>query len=100
MLQQAIAEGRDITAPYGRRPDGTPKGAGFLGEIQTADGGVMTENRIGVNLDGEETLIPLIVPTLTAKEVSLLAAGVRKTSPVSKLKKSLLVRGSLLAIKA
>jgi len=63
------------TAPasnYGLRPDGTAKGRGWLGPIKTKDGRVMTEKSIGVNFDGKETLIPLIVPTLNLLEIERL----------------------------
>jgi len=49
---------------YGMRPDKTAKGSGYFGEIKRPDGNVMTEISIGVGLNGKETLIPLIVPTL------------------------------------
>jgi hypothetical protein len=54
---------------YGARPDGAPKGQGFLGPltIQLPDGSraVATEYSVGVNIDGEEMDIPTLVPTLT-----------------------------------
>lgn len=59
-------------APYGLRPDGTPKGRGFLGELKRPDGGVMTEYSVGVEIDGKEMDIPTIVPTLTKKELDQL----------------------------
>ena len=57
---------------YGKRPDGAPKGKGYFGEIKRPDGNVMTEVSIGVGLDGKETLIPLIVPTLNKQEIEYL----------------------------
>jgi len=57
---------------YGMRPDGTPKGRGWLGEIPHSSGSVMTEYSIGVDMDGKETLIPTIVPTLTKDEIGIL----------------------------
>ena len=60
---------------YGLRVDGTQKGEGFLGKIPTKDGRVMTEQSIGVEIDGEEMLIPAIVPTLTEEEISFIADG-------------------------
>ena len=57
---------------YGNRPDGTKKGTGFFGVIKRPDGNVMTEISIGVGLDGKETNIPLIVPTLDKKELNYL----------------------------
>lgn len=61
---------------YGTRPDGTFKGPGFLGELKSASGDVMTEYSIGVNIDGAEMEIPTIVPTLTKKQInSILETG-------------------------
>lgn len=57
---------------YGNRADGTKKGKGFFGEIKRPDGSVMTEISIGVGLNGKETEIPLIVPTLTKQELNYL----------------------------
>lgn len=57
---------------YGNRADGTKKGTGFFGEIKRPDGSVMTEISIGVGLNGKETEIPLIVPTLTKSEMDYL----------------------------
>jgi len=56
------------------RPDGTPKGVGFLGRLQRPDGRVSTEISIGVEIDGEEILIPTLVPTLNAEQVQRLLA--------------------------
>lgn len=73
------AEGGRAGAPsqaapnYGLRPDGTPKGRGWLGEIRLPDGGVATEYSIGVNIGGREVDIPTLVPTLTREEVDLMA---------------------------
>jgi hypothetical protein len=57
---------------YGKRPDGTPKGKGYFGEIKRPDGNVMTEISIGVGLNNKQTLIPLIVPTLNRQELEYL----------------------------
>jgi len=59
-------------APFGYRPDGTPKGRGFFGALKRPDGGVMTEYSIGVNIDGRDLEIPTLVPTLTKSERDLL----------------------------
>jgi hypothetical protein len=56
-------------ASYGNRPDGTPKGKGFLGELKTTNGDVMTELSFSVELDGKEVLMPAIVPTLSKSEI-------------------------------
>ena len=60
---------------YGLRADGTKKGKGFLGEIKNADGSVSTEVSIGVNIDGKETEIPLLIPTLTEDEIKIVTSG-------------------------
>jgi len=65
---------------YGKRPDGSPKGSGFFGEIKRPDGNVMTEISIGVGINGKETLVPLIVPTLDKNELNYLM----KSDPKSK----------------
>jgi hypothetical protein len=57
---------------YGMRPDKTAKGSGYFGEIKRPDGNVMTEISIGVGLNGKETLIPLVVPTLNKSELNYL----------------------------
>jgi len=57
---------------YGERADKTQKGRGYFGEIKRPDGTVMTELSIGVGINGKETEIPLIVPTLTKKEIEYL----------------------------
>jgi len=58
----------------GRRADKTRKGQGFLGPLKRPDGTISTEISIGVSFDGKETQIPLIVPTLTPKEMDVLLA--------------------------
>jgi hypothetical protein len=62
-------------ANYGKRPDGSVKGKGFLGELKLPDGGVATEystqsNAIKVN--GSRIDFPTLVPTLTKDEVLLM----------------------------
>ncbi len=56
---------------YGSRPDGTPKGRGYLGEIKTPQGYNMTEYSIGVDFGNGEMDIPTLVPTLTPAEVEM-----------------------------
>lgn len=55
-----------------KRVDGSDKGEGFLGVLQRPDGNVSTEISVGVNIGGKETEIPLLVPTLTRKQVEYL----------------------------
>jgi hypothetical protein len=57
---------------YGNRPDGSAKGMGFFGELKRPDGDVSTEISVGVGMDGKEMDIPLIVPSLTKKELNYL----------------------------
>ena len=55
------------------RLDGTNKSdTGYLGRIERDDGGVMTEFSIGVEMNGEEVLIPSLVPTLSKEEIETL----------------------------
>lgn len=67
---------------YGTRPDGTPKGPGYFGELQRPDGKVSTELSIGVELNGKETEIPSLVPTLTKQEVDSLISGDKPTPQI------------------
>ena len=71
---------------WGNRPDGTPKGAGFLGVLKRPDGGISTELSIGVPIDGKETEIPTLVPTLDAKEKEWLLTH----EPTTKIPESIL----------
>ncbi len=57
---------------YGNRPDGEKKGKGYFGEMKRPNGDVSTEISVGVGMDGKELEIPLIVPTLTKKELNYL----------------------------
>ena len=58
-----------------KRLDGTAKGLGFFGVLQRPDGDSSTELSIGVNLNGKEMQIPLIVPTLSREEIDGLLKG-------------------------
>jgi hypothetical protein len=64
------------------RPDGTPKGLGYFGPLKRPDGRVSTELSIGVDFDGEETLIPSLVPTLDDGEVKYLLGGGKPTKQI------------------
>lgn len=57
---------------YGKRPDGTKKSSGFLGEMKRPDGNVSTEISIGIEIDGKERDIPLMVPGLDKMELQWL----------------------------
>lgn len=64
----------------GLRPDGTPKGSGWLGELPRPVSmdpgktrpGVSTELSVGVDFGNGEQLIPTLVPTLSHPEVQWL----------------------------
>jgi hypothetical protein len=64
--------GMQSIAPYGLREDNTAKGTGYFGQIKLKSGGVSSEYSIGINLNGKETLVPSLVPTLDAGEYSLM----------------------------
>jgi hypothetical protein len=56
-----------------KRVDGTKKSKrGWLGPIKRDDGSVMTEYSIGLQIDGKETLVPSLVPTLSKNEIEFL----------------------------
>lgn len=58
------------------------KGPGFLGTLQRPDGGVSTELSVGVGIDGVETEIPSLVPTLTEAEIKHLLGGGKPTQAI------------------
>ncbi|KKN75853.1 hypothetical protein LCGC14_0375610 [marine sediment metagenome] len=70
----------------GRRADKTLKGKGFLGELEMQDGSgkIATEISIGVELNGKETQIPTLIPTLTKKEINHLLNGKKPTDAIVK----------------
>lgn len=75
-LQPSIPSDERVST-YGNRPDGTPKGAGYFGEIPSPvrPGEFSTELTIGVNLGGKETNIPLITPNLSRSEIEMVMRG-------------------------
>lgn len=46
------------------------KGSGWLGPFRNKSGNEVTEYSIGVEMDGEEVLIPTLVPGLTKDEIN------------------------------
>lgn len=62
----------DTRKSMGKREDGSEKGTGWLGVMKRPDGGISTEISIGTSIDGKEAEIPLMVPTLDAKEIRYL----------------------------
>lgn len=72
------------SSKYGLRADGTPKGSGYFGELKMKDksGDVATELSVGIEIDGRETQIPLLVPTLTEREKDYLLQGNKATEQI------------------
>jgi len=90
-------------ATWGKRPDGSSKGAGFLGVLRRPDGGVSTEISISTNVLGGKDF-PLLVPTLTRQEVEkVLALPVNPKDPEkdfwSKLPKEVIKKAEDFAIR-
>jgi hypothetical protein len=83
---EAIAKQGGSTAPNWKpnpndlRPDGTPKGNGWLGvlPVKYPDGGtgVATEYSVGIGLAGKNVIIPSLVPTLTPEEQQLMLSDI------------------------
>lgn len=72
---------------YGLRNDGTAKGIGYYGQLPGLgpnQGYIMTENSIGVDVDGQEMEIPTIIPALSNKELKLILSGGINNSIVNK----------------
>jgi hypothetical protein len=64
---------------FGNRPDGTPKGTGFLGVLKDSTGNDVTEYSISsedVVVNGKQIDFPTIVPTLTKQEVQLMLTDI------------------------
>ena len=60
---------------YGKRPDKTPKGQGYLGELKLSDGNVATEYSTqsgAVKVNGKQIDFPTLVPTLSKEDVTLM----------------------------
>ena len=61
-----------VPEDFGLRPDGTPKGTGWLGVLPVAGGGVATEYSMqsdAVKVNGQRVDFPTLVPGLTKAEV-------------------------------
>lgn len=87
LIERRKSGGQD----FGTREDGTRKGSGFLGELDLPDGKVATEFSIGVEIDGKETEIPTLVPTLTKAEIELMTSDIipnNKEVPKSIIRKA------------
>lgn len=72
-----LAAGQNIDYGFGKRPDGTFKGRGFLGELKRPDGMVSTElsTEDPIDRSGKPVLHPLLVPTLNQSEIDALLSG-------------------------
>jgi hypothetical protein len=82
MAAAALYGNRGKDYGYGIRNDGTFKGPGFMGELKTPKGDVATELSIGVELEGQEVEIPLLVPTLSKKQVDHLLNDGKATKDI------------------
>lgn len=60
------------TSQWDKRADGSNKGMGWLGLRQRPDGKVSSEISVGVEINGKEQEIPLMVPGLTKPEMDYL----------------------------
>lgn len=63
---------------YGLRPDGTPKGDGWLGPLTNAHGNVVTEYSMqsdAVKVDGQRIDFPMLVPGLKENEIRAVLAA-------------------------
>lgn len=75
-------------SPFGVRYSETvqdqfePKRYGYFGGIPNKDGAMMTELSSSFELDGKIIRHPLVVPTLTAEEISLLQSGKEPTPSI------------------
>ena len=80
---------------FGYRPDGTPKGTGWLGVLPTADGNVATEYSMqsqAVKVKDKMVDFPTLVPTLTQDEVRLMVNDIipnRKPIPEEIVQKAI-----------
>ena len=70
------------TGAYGLRQDGTKKSTGFFGELKRPDGDISTELSIGIDFGKGEMEIPMLVPSLSKKEVNHLLNGGEPTPDI------------------
>jgi hypothetical protein len=55
--------------PNETRPDGSKKGMGWLGPYKNSNGDDVTEYSIGIDIDGKDMDIPVLVPGLSKNEI-------------------------------
>lgn len=81
--RRQVLGGGGYRKDMGLRPDGTPKGLGFLGGLKADNGQIITEKSIGVPIDGREMDIPTVVPTLNQQEINHIKSGARITDQIA-----------------
>ena len=92
---QKTVESRIANRDYGKRPDGTNKGTGYLGELKLPDGSVATEYTTqsnAVTVNGKRIDFPTLVPTLSKEEISLMQNDIipnKKEIPESIMRKAI-----------
>ncbi len=75
----------DDLEDYGMRHGGAGKKyTGWKGPLKDVDGNTVTELSIGVNINGKEVEIPLIVPSLSEKETTRLLSKKKPTDAILK----------------
>ena len=88
LFSDMFPSARTGIAPYGVRYSETvqdqfsPKRHGYFGAIQSAEGLPITELSSAFELNGQTIRHPLVVPTLTAEEISLLQSGKEPTQSI------------------
>ena len=87
--KQKVDASQEDRSTWGKRPDGSEKGAGFLGVLKRPDGGISTEISVGLPIGGKEMDVPTLVPTLTEDEKNwLLTHDIKDKIPESIMKKA------------
>jgi hypothetical protein len=87
--KQKVDASQEDRSTWGKRPDGSEKGAGFFGVLKRPDGGISTEISVGLPIGGKEMDVPTLVPTLTEDEKNwLLTHDIKDKIPESIMKKA------------
>jgi hypothetical protein len=87
--KQKVDATQEDRSTWGKRPDGSEKGAGFFGVLKRPDGGISTEISVGLPIGGKEMDVPTLVPTLTEDEKNwLLTHDIKEKIPDSIMKKA------------
>jgi hypothetical protein len=66
------------TDPSDYRPDGSPKGSGWLGPRKTKSGANVTEYSVGVDINGQQLDIPTMIPELSEEEINKILIAAEK----------------------